>query len=114
MPTNTSNNHVDHQNSRGRTMLHDAVISNNVAAVQELLNNDPPANPNIRDNTGRNGFTPLYYAACQNRNVAITTALKNAGAVVDPQTRSEVARQSQAEPINPVVKAIKATLGLNP
>lgn len=57
----TQGSNVNARNEKGRTVLFEAILSNNKKMTEFLLNNG--ADPNIKD---KDGWTPLHYAAQDN------------------------------------------------
>lgn len=102
--------YANNKDMRGRTDLHHAIINNKPEQVANLL--EQGADPNIRDQVGRNGFTPLYYAACEKRNPTTVTMLKTAKANIDAQTMSEIQRQAKMQPLNKQLREIRTILGI--
>lgn len=105
-------NQSDNRDRRGRTPLHNAVINKQPDEVARLLKQG--ADPNVRDYHGRNGFTPLYYAATQTHDMRSVSALLAAKANLDENTKSEFMRQfdSQNTRIDKTRIAMRKTLGL--
>lgn len=102
---------INAQDGRGRTPLHHAVINRQPATVQQLLAQG--ANPEIKDNQGRKGFTPMWYACCQNADPLSVRVLKSANAKVDQTMIDEMKRQAKADPLNADKKAVRSILGVS-
>lgn len=98
------------QDGKGRTQLHNAVINKQPLLVAKLLT--AGANPNIKDNYGRNGgYTPIWYATTQTHDPNSVALLKRANASVDQILLSELSRQSKSNPTSKTLKDIREALG---